>query len=493
MKIVDVRLDGGTQPRGWLNEETVAGYAEALARGDIFPPARVVYDGTSYWLIDGFHRIAAARRCAWTDFECSVDSGTLEDAQWRSYSVNAAHGLQRSNEDKRRAIRAALLHPQGGSKSDREIATHVGVSHPTVAVIRAEQVASGKLYQIDPHPRLVRRNGTVYAQKAAARAASQPPADPAAVVLPADDTLIQVVDSVLTRTGHVGQPANDYADPPFDDDVQPFDDDVQHSDDDVQHSDDQPTIAEIAEIDGKSMRNYLKARGIVNINCCVRHERNGNAGTYSVSMSTFDTTKKNPQLEIAVASLSAIGFVVLDSGMDIQPGASANLGFNGVDTPMIWFCEPNHPHRAYLQASATAERQRRADRDAKPETPSLVPVPANGSANVVHLRDEPPSIPTAHAVADVLPASQSEREARIIRARNHMHAVVDVLLASQSEREARIIRARNHIDIAVEVLEELADDDQVAIIRIRLIQAREDCVKELLKEIPPRQFVKGIE
>jgi len=482
MKIVDVRLDGGTQPRGWLNEETVAGYAEALARGDIFPPARVVYDGTSYWLIDGFHRIAAARRCAWTDFDCSVDAGTLEDAQWRSYSVNAAHGLQRSNEDKRRAIRAALLHPQGGSKSDREIATHVGVSHPTVAVIRAEQVASGKLYQIDPHPRLVRRNGTVYAQKAAARAASQPPADPAAVVLPADDTLIQVGDFVLTRTGHVGQPANDYADPPFDDDVQPFDDDVQHFDD-------QPTIAEIAEIaeiDGKSMRNYLKTRGIGNINWCVRHERNGNAGTYSVSMSIFDTTKKNPQLEIAVASLSAIGFVVLDSGMDIQPGASANLGFNGVDTPMIWFCEPTHPHRAYLQASATAERQRRADRDAKPEPPSLVPngsanvvhlrdakpeppslVP-NGSANVVHLRDEPPSIPTAHAVADVLPASQSDRE-------------------------ARIIRARNHIDIAVEALEDLADDAQLAIIRIRLIQAREDCVKELLKEIPPRQFVKGIE
>jgi len=449
MKIVDVRLDGGTQPRAGLNEETVAGYAEALARGDKFPPAVVVYDGTSYWLIDGFHRIAAARRCAWTDFDCSVESGTLEDAQWRSYSVNAAHGLQRSNEDKRRAIRAALRHPQGGSKSDREIATHVGVSHPTVAVIRAEQVSSGKLSQIDH--RLVRRNGTVYAQKAAARAASQPPADPAAVVLPADDTLIQVVDSVLTRTGHVGQPANDYADPPFDDDVQ-------HFDDDVQHSDDQPTIAEIAEIDGKSMRNYLKARGIVNINCCVRHERNGNAGTYSVSMSTFDTTKKNPQLEIAVASLSAIGFVVLDSGMDIQPGASANLGFNGVDTPMIWFCEPNHPHRAYLQASATAERQRRADRDAKPETPSLVPVPANGSANVVHLRDEPPSIPTAHAVADVLPASQSDRE-------------------------ARIIRAYNHIDIALEVLEELADDDQLAIIRIRLHQARATCVKELLKEI----------
>ena len=456
MKIVDVRLDGGTQPRAGLNEETVAGYAEALARGDKFPPAVVVYDGTSYWLIDGFHRIAAARRCAWTDFDCSVDAGTLEDAQWRSYSVNAAHGLQRSNEDKRRAIRAALRHPQGGSKSDREIATHVGVSHPTVAVIRAEQVSSGKLSQIDH--RLVRRNGTVYAQKAAARAASQPPADPAAVVLPADDTLIQVADFVLTRTGHVGQPANDYADPPFDDDVQPFDDDVQHSDDDVQHSDDQPTIAEIAEIDGKSMRNYLKARGIVNINCCVRHERNGNAGTYSVSMSTFDTTKKNPQLEIAVASLSAIGFVVLDSGMDIQPGASANLGFNGVDTPMIWFCEPNHPHRAYLQASATAERQRRADRDAKPETPSLVPVPANGSANVVHLRDEPPSIPTAHAVADVLPASQSDRE-------------------------ARIIRAYNHIDIALEVLEELADDDQLAIIRIRLHQARATCVKELLKEI----------
>jgi hypothetical protein len=38
LKIEEVRLDGGTQARAELNLPVVAEYAEAIARGEQFPP-----------------------------------------------------------------------------------------------------------------------------------------------------------------------------------------------------------------------------------------------------------------------------------------------------------------------------------------------------------------------------------------------------------------------------------------------------------------------
>jgi hypothetical protein len=58
--------------------------------------------------------------------------GTLEDAQWYSFGTNKDHGLRRTNEDKARAVKAALAHPNGAAKSDHQIAKHVGVDVKTV-------------------------------------------------------------------------------------------------------------------------------------------------------------------------------------------------------------------------------------------------------------------------------------------------------------------------------------------------------------------------
>jgi hypothetical protein len=145
LDIALIRLDGGTQPRAGLDEATVGAYAEALERGDQLPPIAVMYDGKAYWLFDGFHRVEALKRTGWKQFDAIVESGTQQDAQWRSYSVNAAHGLPRTQADKRRAIRAALLHPQGANKSDREIARHISVDGKTVATVRAELEATAEI------------------------------------------------------------------------------------------------------------------------------------------------------------------------------------------------------------------------------------------------------------------------------------------------------------------------------------------------------------
>ncbi len=139
IKLGKIRLDGDTQPRAGINTTLVAEYATAMEEGNAdFPPAVVFFDGTDYWLADGFHRWHAVNKNDVAGIYCEIHDGTVEDARWYSYSVNQAHGQRRNNADKEKAVKAALLHPKGAGLSDKEIGEYVGVSHSTVAKYRAE-------------------------------------------------------------------------------------------------------------------------------------------------------------------------------------------------------------------------------------------------------------------------------------------------------------------------------------------------------------------
>lgn len=147
LSISAIRMDGGTQPRVKIDDAVATEYFERMLAGDQFPPVIVFHDGTTYWLADGFHRVKAAGGAGRTTIEADVRQGTQQQAQWFSYSVNATHGLRRTREDAKRQVQAALSHPQGAGMSDRQIAEHVGVTHPTVAKIRAAMGLTGKSYQ----------------------------------------------------------------------------------------------------------------------------------------------------------------------------------------------------------------------------------------------------------------------------------------------------------------------------------------------------------
>ncbi len=139
LKLAQIRTDGGTQPRAELRDEVIADYAELMESGVNFPPVIVFFDGTNYWLADGFHRLMAARRAAPdTPLQATVHPGTLQDAQWFSYSVNKTHGLRRTNEDKERALRAALAHDKAASLSNVRIAEHCGVGETSVRNYREQ-------------------------------------------------------------------------------------------------------------------------------------------------------------------------------------------------------------------------------------------------------------------------------------------------------------------------------------------------------------------
>jgi len=116
-----------------------------MKRGVEFPAVDVIYDGEEYWLYDGFHRVRAAMKQERDTIEAKVKQGTKEDAVWKSLAANQDHGLQRSQEDKERAVKRALRHEMGTGCSDREIARHVGCSHPFVGDIREEMVSTGNI------------------------------------------------------------------------------------------------------------------------------------------------------------------------------------------------------------------------------------------------------------------------------------------------------------------------------------------------------------
>lgn len=131
-----IRLDGGTQPRSAIFEETLNGYIEDMAKGDPFPPLVLYFDGTDYWLADGFHRYHAAKALGRSAFTSWVRQGTQRDAILYSAGANHDHGRPRTNEDKRRAVSRLLADVEWSGWSDREIARHCRVSAPLVATLR---------------------------------------------------------------------------------------------------------------------------------------------------------------------------------------------------------------------------------------------------------------------------------------------------------------------------------------------------------------------
>lgn len=145
LRIADIRRDGGTQPRAGLDDAHVNDLVAALAAGETLPPVDVMYDGAAYWLYDGYHRVEATSRAGRYTVQAVIHQGTQADAQWASYGANPAHGLKRSNEDKRRAVLAALRHPNAVGLSNVQIAAHVHVDEGTIRNYRSQMESTSEI------------------------------------------------------------------------------------------------------------------------------------------------------------------------------------------------------------------------------------------------------------------------------------------------------------------------------------------------------------
>ena len=136
IQLKSVRLDGGTQPRQFINEDVVNDYSELLLDDVKFPPIVVFNDGANYWLVDGFHRFHANKKAGFLDIEAEVHDGTRRDAVLWSVGANSVHGLRRTNEDKRKAVLTLLNDLEWSEWSDSEIARHCHVSHVYVGRVK---------------------------------------------------------------------------------------------------------------------------------------------------------------------------------------------------------------------------------------------------------------------------------------------------------------------------------------------------------------------
>jgi hypothetical protein len=138
------------QTRVEMNEDAIADYADAIRNAGRwpFPPIKVVRQV----LVDGFHRIEAARRviaapetpadlrksllsvpCERVDVDPANHDITVLAMQ-HAVAANQTHGLRRTTADKRRSVELALEH--WSNESDRQIALLTGTTHPFVAKVR---------------------------------------------------------------------------------------------------------------------------------------------------------------------------------------------------------------------------------------------------------------------------------------------------------------------------------------------------------------------
>jgi uncharacterized ParB-like nuclease family protein len=137
----EIHIEGGTQSRIAISTKVVSEYAEAIQAGAIFPPVVVFNEGADYWLADGFHRFHAHSKAGNTSIAAKVHRGTNRDAVLYSLGANGAHGLRRTNADKRKAVETLLADAEWTAWTDHKVAEACGVSVPFVGSVRSPAVA----------------------------------------------------------------------------------------------------------------------------------------------------------------------------------------------------------------------------------------------------------------------------------------------------------------------------------------------------------------
>lgn len=154
IEISQIITDGGTQSRAEISEETYVEYAERMDVGDSFPPVILYFDGSKYYLADGFHRLNAMMYRDKETITAEVRRGTRIDAVMFALRANEQHGLRRTNADKRHCVTLAL--GEFAEFSDRQIAEMCGVGHQLVANVRG---LKEEAFQLDDSPSCQKRIG----------------------------------------------------------------------------------------------------------------------------------------------------------------------------------------------------------------------------------------------------------------------------------------------------------------------------------------------
>src|SRR5262249_11595880 len=164
--LASICTDRGSQARVKIHAPVVREYADAMSRqrgggGVKFPPVDLFFDGRVYWMGACFPRALASEKAGLKEILADVHAGTQRDALLFSLSANSAHGLPRTNADKRKAVSLLLSDPEWSQWSDREIARQCQVSNFLVSGMRRKS----SVIKSQMRERIVRRGARVSEMK----------------------------------------------------------------------------------------------------------------------------------------------------------------------------------------------------------------------------------------------------------------------------------------------------------------------------------------
>lgn len=152
-----IEFDPELQARVKMDDEAIKEFADRMCEGDVFPPGDANFDGCKYWLWDGFTRYSAQQLAGLGLMKVNIWRGSREDAIWRAAGANQGpRAVRRTNSDKIKATRMALLHARSRTMSNEAVGEYVGVSDETVRKVRKDLERSQK---IEPSAERTGRDG----------------------------------------------------------------------------------------------------------------------------------------------------------------------------------------------------------------------------------------------------------------------------------------------------------------------------------------------
>lgn len=138
--ISSITLDHEIQSRCQIDDDVVAKYAAAMRQGEEFPPVIVFFNGTTFWLADGFHRLRAKEAIGDLEILADVMQGNPQEAVLHAIEANLKSELKLTEADIDKNSYKLIGHPEWKFWSDKEIADLCGTNEKHIYQLREQRL-----------------------------------------------------------------------------------------------------------------------------------------------------------------------------------------------------------------------------------------------------------------------------------------------------------------------------------------------------------------
>jgi len=150
--VADLVLDGTYQVRQRLTPSIIKRYADAMRVGTEFPPIHIAIIHGVPMVVDGWHRVNAARSIGLVEISAVLIERPEEELAWCAAEANLKHGTPLNRKEARVVFRAyvkAGKHRKRGRaiKSSREIAQDLHGLRSNVTILKWMKADFPSVYQ----------------------------------------------------------------------------------------------------------------------------------------------------------------------------------------------------------------------------------------------------------------------------------------------------------------------------------------------------------